>query len=200
MNKVVYRVGGWWLSFSWFMLLICNSVTPLVHGWNLPLSGGGRIAYEGGLLRIRTERVENLPNMPDAEASVDPFVLDAIEIRDTKTMKGFGAYAVQELPKHTFLGFYAGIHRTSLDGLENPGYIMTLDGGETYLDGYQRAQDRSTFSPVHLNHADKPDSNCLRILEDQRCAFFTARDIEEDEELTFDYGTNYWRGREQYKI
>ena len=182
--------------------MIFFDVTPTTQAWNLPLPGGGRVAYEGGLLRIRTQGTQDLPSMPEAGAQIGTDILAAIEVRDTKTAKGFGAYCTgtEGLPMHSFLGFYQGIQRDSLENLENTEYIMTLDGGATYLDGYERAQDRSTFSPVHLNHADKPDCNCLRILENGRCAFFTARDIEKGEELTFDYGSNYWRGRESDKI
>jgi len=185
---------------SYVLTLLAFIFVSSAMAWNLPLPGGGRIAYEGGLLRIRGKSTEDLPFIPDKEAVVDPLVLGAIEIRDTKTKKGFGAYAMKELPKHTFLGFYEGVQRESLDELENTEYIMSLDGGATYLDGYERAQDRSKFSPVHLNHADKPESNCVRILGDQRCAFFTGRCISEGEELTFDYGSNYWRGREHNKL
>eukprot|EP00977_Amphora_coffeiformis_P014890 scaffold4244_cov167-Amphora_coffeaeformis.AAC.3 len=151
------------------IMLAFISISPAL-AWNLPLPGGGRIAYEGGLLRIRGQSAKDLPYMPHAEATIDPLVLGTIEIRDTKTIKGFGAYAKKELPKHTFLGFYEGTPRTVLEGLENNEYIISLDGGATYLDGYERAQDRSKFSPAHLNHADKPKSNCLRILGDHRCA------------------------------
>ena len=117
--------------FSTLFMLAFIFVSPAL-AWNLPLPGGGRVAYEGGLLRIRGESAEDLPNMPHAEATMDPLVLRAIEIRDTKTIKGFGAYAIKELPKHTFLGFYEGIPRASLAELENTEYIMSLDGGATY--------------------------------------------------------------------
>jgi len=65
-----------------------------------------------------------------------------------------------------------------------------------------RAQDRSSFSVVHLNHADKESSscNCIRLLEDDRVAFFTSRRIMFGEELCFDYGKNFWSGREDEKI
>ena len=61
-----------------------------------------------------------------------------------------------------------------------------------------RAQDRSKFSPVHLNHADKGTTACnvIRLLEDDRVAFFSSRDIFAGEELCFDYGSNFWKGRE----
>lgn len=197
---------------TWILFWLClgTAFRPCpIFAWNIPLPGGGRVSYKKGILRIRFEDDHNLPPMPPTDAKVSANVLKAIQVRDTKTAKGYGAYCIQPLPKHTFLGFYEGTPYTSIENLANKEYIMTLDGGATYLDGYERAQDRSTFSPVHLNHADKsPDCNCLRILRDndddddqqQQCAFFTARDIQVGEELAFDYGANYWRGREQDKI
>lgn len=167
-----------------------------------PSQAGVALPFKTACCEFRTASDEGLPAMPAADTTVDPTVLAAIAIRDTGTAKCFGAYCVADdgSAKHTFLGFYEGQRRTTLEGLDSTEYIMTLDGGATYLDGYERAQDRSTFSTVHLNHADKPACNCLRILQDNRCAFFTARDVASGEELTFDYGGNYWRGREQDKI
>lgn len=194
-------VGG-----SLLVLLLLLLIAP-VTAWNLPLPGGGRVAYEQGLLRIRLEPKNDsmMPTMPPSDATIAPDVLASIEICDTGTVKGYGAYCTRPLSKHTFLGFYEGTQRSSLPPIsseDSNDYIMSLDGGATYLDGYQRAQDRTTFSPVHLNHADKdkPECNCLRILQNGQCAFFTARDIDKGEELSFDYGANYWRGRSQQKI
>mmetsp|Transcript_56681 Transcript_56681/g.169337 ORF Transcript_56681/g.169337 Transcript_56681/m.169337 type:complete len:84 (-) Transcript_56681:185-436(-) len=81
-------------------------------------------------------------------------------------------------------------------------YVMSLDGGVTFIDGYDRAQDRSIFSPVHLNHVDgdQEGCNCFRLLEGTQVAFFTSRPIEGGEELCFDYGKNFWRGRERDKL
>mmetsp|Transcript_6259 Transcript_6259/g.10877 ORF Transcript_6259/g.10877 Transcript_6259/m.10877 type:complete len:81 (-) Transcript_6259:91-333(-) len=74
---------------------------------------------------------------------------------------------------------------------------MSLDGGMTFLDGYEIAQDRSTFTPAHLNHQDKnhPGCNCLRICQHDLVAFFTSRPTKAGEELCFDYGDNYWKER-----
>eukprot|EP00550_Attheya_septentrionalis_P012929 CAMPEP_0198304236 /NCGR_PEP_ID=MMETSP1449-20131203/57297_1 /TAXON_ID=420275 /ORGANISM="Attheya septentrionalis, Strain CCMP2084" /LENGTH=114 /DNA_ID=CAMNT_0044006751 /DNA_START=387 /DNA_END=734 /DNA_ORIENTATION=- len=81
-------------------------------------------------------------------------------------------------------------------------YVLSLDGGVTFLDGSERAMDRSCFSPVHLNHADREtwQCNCIReLLNDNQVVFFTARDIIEGEELCFNYGDNFWKGREHLK-
>lgn len=66
----------------------------------------------------------------------------------------------------------------------------------------KRAQNRETFSTVHLNHANKGthECNCIRIMENERVAFFASRDIEIDEELCFDYGFHFWIGREDEKL
>ena len=72
--------------------------------------------------------------------------------------------------------------------------MLSLDGGVTFIDGYDRAQDRSCFSPAHLNHedSDKEGCNCVRVLdkEGKGVAFFTQRLVAEGEELCFDYGYN----------
>ena len=71
-----------------------------------------------------------------------------------------------------------------------------------YFKTIYRAKDRNSFSTVHLNHADKNthECNCIRLFEDDRVAFFTSRDIDINEELCFDYGSNFWRGRENEKV
>jgi SET domain-containing protein len=53
-----------------------------------------------------------------------------------------------------------------------------------------------------LNHADKESEECnvVRLLDEDRVAFFTSRDICSGEELLFDYGRNFWKGREDKKL
>ena len=49
-------------------LLVLVLAAPTAFAWTVPLPGGGRIAYEGGLLRIRTANADDLPPMPAADA------------------------------------------------------------------------------------------------------------------------------------
>ena len=186
------------ISLLCFLLLLHVSF-PSSQAWNIPLPGGGKLSYDGTLLRIQTNKVDDLPPFPALETF--PTASGSVEVRDTGTSKGFGAFCTKPLAKHAFLGFYEGEIRTNLSDC-HADYIMSLDGGLTYCDGYQRAQDRKSFSPVHLNHCDGTldECNCLRLLENGRVAFFTSRDIEVGEELSFDYGSNYWKGREDEKI
>uniref|UniRef100_A0A7S2YKT9 SET domain-containing protein n=1 Tax=Entomoneis paludosa TaxID=265537 RepID=A0A7S2YKT9_9STRA len=172
--------------------------------WSIPLPGGRKASFEDGILRIQLEDVNNLPTVPPLGTKMDPKVESSIQVLDTGTSKGYGTFCVATLESRAFLGFYEGTLRSTIDDLENTEYIMSIEGGAKYLDGFERAQDRTTFSPVHLNHADKesPQCNCLRVLCDdvKNVAFFTSRQIEVGEELCFDYGNNYWIGREQEKI
>ncbi|CAJ1961273.1 unnamed protein product [Cylindrotheca closterium] len=216
------------MSLRFTILLLLSSFISRYQAWTIPLPGGGKISYEGsdGLLRIQTQPsppgLEQMTEALTSASQIDPLIEASIVIKDTGTIKGYGAYWMDEeqggvvLPKHTFLGFYQGEARNSLDSIKNTEYLMTLDGGNTYVDGYERAQDRSVFSPVHLNHEDASKANCVRMLltflshdengsdnnngRIKQCAFFTSRDIACGEELTFDYGSNYWRGRESEKI
>lgn len=174
----------------------------LTSAWNIGLPGGRKVSFDDGVFRIRLEDVRTLPTVPPRDTP--PAATTKIQVRDTGTVKGCGAFCLEPMAKHTFLGFYEGVRITSLlkEELDNPGdYVLSLDGGATFLDGYQRAQDRTTFSPAHLNHADKgtDECNCLRVLGENNVdvAFFTARDVREDEELCFDYGAQYWEGHRQ---
>lgn len=207
--------------FSILLMIFCCCCC-YCQAWTIPLPGGGKISFEpsDGLLRIQTQpqpaELEELAAALTIQSQMDPLIQPSTIVKDTGTVKGYGVYWTDEkqqaLPKHTFLGFYEGTPRSSLEGLENTEYIMSLDGGQSYVDGYDRAQDRSVFSPVHFNHQEAPKANCVRMLlrlddansnsnnQSRQCAFFTSRDIECDEELTFDYGENYWRGRESEKI
>jgi len=202
----------------------------------VPLPGGRSISFnqDTGVLRI------NLAAPSETNVSVPPLgtepleqVRTSIEVKDTGTAKGFGAFCrldcgstrsgseteVVGIPSGSFLGFYSGevvTTREELDakiakrrsfGEEDTArnamdYVMSLDGGLTFIDGYERAQDKSEFAPVHLNHADKgtPGCNIIRLLEDDRVAFFTLRDIIPGEEMCFNYGANFWKGREGDKI
>jgi SET domain-containing protein len=150
---------------------------------------------------------------------IDPHILASIEVRHTgSNLKGYGAYAIADIDEDVFLGFYEGTKIESREALDAvirerrkkagpkcdsaSDYIMNVDGGVTFIDGFERAQDKSLFSTVHLNHADQESLNCnvIRLLEDDRIAFFTSQFIHAGEELCFDYGSNFWRGKEQNKI
>ncbi len=169
--------------------------------WSIPFPGGGKVSFQDGILRIQTRAAPNA-TIPPPGSCASSQTLHSIEIRDTGTVKGYGAYCISDLPQCTFLGFYPDdCVITDLKESASSDYVLSLDGGATFLDGYARAQNRTVFSPAHLNHADSDtfECNCFRLLQNRTVAFFTSRDIRQGEELCFDYGPNYWRGRRMRK-
>ena len=209
---------GPYLRYLWQCLLVALVLAfPVSAAWNLPFPGGSSVSFEDGVLRIGTSSGDNSEcQIPPKDTVIQPSILNCIKVKDTgHPMKGYGAFCEQySIPKHTFLGFYSGKRIVrDLNKLDQPllssensnnagEYLLSLDGGVTFLDGYERAQNRSIFNPVHLNHKDKSDEgcNCFRLAEKETVAFFTSRDILIGEELCCDYGGNYWRGRESDKI
>lgn len=185
------------------LLFCCQLLLISVNSWTVPLPGGRKVSFDDGLLRIQTRAVpEAFIPPPGSQASEE--ILRRIQIRDTGTAKGHGAYCTQSIPQGTFLGFYPDdcVLTSPSEFVNSDEYVLSLDGGATFLDGYTRAQNRTVFSPVHLNHADQDtlECNCFRLLQNRTVAFYTAREVSEGEELCFDYGSNYWRGRENEKI
>lgn len=108
----------------------------------------------------------NIP-IPPKGTKINQDVIDSIEIRDTGIhKKGFGAFAKNEIKSGAFLGFYEGEviksrerlddivkmrkgeaeeavaiagseinERTSIGAMD---YVMSLDGGVTFIDGFER--------------------------------------------------------------
>ena len=207
------------LLLSIIITIICTTVTEAMI-IRIPLPGGRGISInpDTGVIRIKlASDAERKVDVPPMGTRPSDQIIDSIVVKDTGTIKGFGAFSRAEIPCDSFLGFYEGQVLTSREELDAKiaerksameevsnamDYVMALDGGVTFLDGYDRALDRSKFSPVHFNHADKGTKECniIRLLEDDRVAFFTSRVILKGEELCFDYGRNFWKGREANKI
>lgn len=197
--------------------------------FDLRFPGGRSLSYQGGVLRINlSQPAVPLPPAPPRTATVRSEVLAGIEVRDTGTGRGWGAFATAPLGEGTFLGWYEGevvkgrealdeaiLRRRRGEGGDGDGgrgkgkggagdYVLSLDGGATFIDGFVRAAERSTFSPCHLNHEDGGNDgcNCVRVLDGDAAgvAFFTARDVSVGEELCFDYGNKFWEGRVGEKL
>jgi hypothetical protein len=189
------------------LVLAALFTTTYVTSFEIPLPGGGRVKLEsGGVVRIRLGEEPDLPRVPPVGTLPEKSTLSSILVRDTGTIKGYGAFCSKPLQQDTFLGFYEGRRVESREELERTSksmdYVMSIDGGYTFLDGFECALNRDLFSPAHLNHENKglDGCNCVRVLSEGRVAFFTSRNILEGQELCFDYGDNYWRGREDEKL
>ncbi|KAJ8604366.1 hypothetical protein CTAYLR_002562 [Chrysophaeum taylorii] len=123
----------------------------------------------------------------------------SIEVRATGDGRGRGAFATQAIPKGTFLGSYEGDILGSSDLLDryatsDPEYVIRVDAN-CFLDG-RAARRKSSFTPALMNHATA--ANVVRYCSSRRppvVDFFADAEIPEGDELCFDYGDAFWRGR-----
>jgi hypothetical protein len=117
-----------------------------------------------------------------------------IQIRSAGA-KGRGAFAGQKIPKGVSVGDYEG-ERMSEEDMESrykdenwSSYVFEVRDG-VYIDA--RDETRSSWHR-YINHSCRP--NLESVVEPQgrgRVWFRTLREIQADEELTFDYGDMYW--------
>ena len=77
---------------------------------------------------------------------------------------------------------------------------MGLDD-EFVLDAAANAANTLRFHPGHMNHSRRR-ANVVRFWRrGEGCvSMFVARDVGVGEELLFDYGRRYWRGRERLEL
>lgn len=140
-----------------------------------------------------------------APSTGPPLAEGAIQVRPTEDGRGNGAFALQHIPAGTYLGNYEG------DMLDEVSYWARYPAGvadycikvdrEWTIDGRDRAQDTSRFSPCHMNHSGVRH-NVVRSTKrrDRTVSFFTRKDIQVGEELLLDYGPVYWKSREDQMV
>lgn len=108
-----------------------------------------------------------------------------LAVRPSRPGLGKGLFATRALRGGEFITEYAGIHipTSYADTLDNR-YLFELDTDWT-IDG-------SSGSNIarYMNHSCVP--NCEGEIRDGRILIFAARDIRRGEELTIDYGEEYF--------
>lgn len=69
------------------------------------------------------------------------------------------------------------------------------------IDAARHVADTSRFHAVHMNHsAGRANVRRFYARAQKRVAFFAVRDVQPGEELLYDYGKQYWRGREHLEL
>ncbi|MBM3202001.1 MAG: SET domain-containing protein [Chlamydiae bacterium] len=110
---------------------------------------------------------------------------------------GFGVYALSTIAENSFIGEYTGVvrerHRRK-DRLNDYvfGYVIGKYDTPWVID----AKDQGNFTRF-FNHSLQPNltSKCMIIDGISHIIFFSNRKIEKGEQLTYDYGPYYWKGR-----
>ncbi len=111
----------------------------------------------------------------------------------------YGLFANQDFEKGAFLGEYTGIikkYRPIID--DKNAYCFE------YTIGYKKTKytidAREKGSLIRfVNHSSSPNLSPIAIVSDNvmHIIFRTNRHVAKDEELTYDYGPNYWAKREK---
>jgi uncharacterized protein len=98
---------------------------------------------------------------------------------------GLGLFANKDLKKDDFIIEYTGKPLTHDEADQRGGrYLFTLND-TTVLDGTGREH-----TARYINHSCDPNIEAV-IEDEEQIMFYALRDIEKDEELTFDYGEEY---------
>ena len=118
----------------------------------------------------------------------------SITIKETKD-RGLGVFATAPINNGTFLTDYVGKVVPSEELLRDhpdaePEYAFRVDDA-LYIDA-----ENSTHWSKRMNHnALAPNVDFEVTASPPRVRFATIRDVKKGEELTFDYGTEFWDGR-----
>jgi SET domain len=131
-----------------------------------------------------------------------------IVVRETDDGRGRGAFAAVCIPANTSLGDYQGelLDTAAFLSRYPPGalaeYAIAVDSLHV-LDGRAAVAGARNFTPALMNHSRRRERvNVARLhsRRDRRVSFYTSRAVEAGEELMFDYGRRYWRGREDMEM
>ncbi|TSC85532.1 MAG: histone-lysine N-methyltransferase [Parcubacteria group bacterium Gr01-1014_8] len=107
-------------------------------------------------------------------------------IRRSKPGLGYGLFATNAIPAGEFVLEYKGRHvpTETADKLKTK-YLFEIDSSWT-IDGSTRAN-----TARYVNHSCAP--NCEADVRDGKVLIFANREIEAGEELTIDYGEEYFK-------
>lgn len=114
---------------------------------------------------------------------------------------GYGAFADQDMDKGIYIGEYTGLVR-QLD-LVHPSLNAYCFHYPTrfWSWNYYVVDSKSEGNELRfVNHSDKPNLQPICICDRGilHLALITNREVKEGEELTFNYGTDYWKRREKF--
>ena len=120
--------------------------------------------------------------------------------------RGRGLFATEFIADGSYLMDYRGDVITLGQFLQRyPSFVGTYVfevGPETFIDA---ADPKKSNIARFMNHGTSAQAlNVKRVRrkwpQEPRVLFFAARDIEAGEELCFDYGNDYWEGREDFLV
>ncbi|MFA6118904.1 MAG: SET domain-containing protein [Parachlamydiales bacterium] len=133
------------------------------------------------------------------EKEISTHFVPDVYIKWIDPIKEYGLFANSDLPNRAYLGEYTGVIKK---------YNRLIDNKNSYLFEYHIGYKKSPYTIDarekgsiirFVNHSSKPNIVPLSVYLDgaMHLIFRTNRKIKKDEELTYDYGPNYWKKREK---
>lgn len=125
-------------------------------------------------------------------------LLAPVAIKWIDAFMGYGLFAEKAIKKEQFIGQYAGVvrkvHRLSP---ELNGYCIHLPTRFWSYNYFVIDAEKAGNELRFANHSSQPNMRPLCVIDRGlvHIAFFATREIEAQEELTFDYGKDYWQKR-----
>jgi hypothetical protein len=143
-----------------------------------------------------TLEVEQLKNIQRGEIA-------DVDVKHVSAEVGAGVFARSPIAKGAFLGEYAGELRFLMPSqmfafAEGNPYAFELSGELPWKRGMAMvdSRERGNFTRF-LNHSYRPNLDVQQVLtkDGYHTIFLALRDIEPGEQLMFNYGRHYWKGR-----
>lgn len=136
-------------------------------------------------------------------------------VRDTTDGRGRGLFVAKPIAAETYLFDYLDSPAFIIDqveferrcesptGTQSGDYAIGItlpDGVHVYLDAQDLLSSKHARFMNHAEHAPTRNCECWTItpptIDHVRAMIFASRDLAVGEELCWDYGADYWRGRE----
>ena len=110
-----------------------------------------------------------------------------IEVRPSRMEgAGQGLFARRPIAKGDFIVEYTGVRIPTKEANEHQGrYLFEVEGTDWTVDG-----EPSSSPAKYINHSCDPNAEAR--VEDEHINMYAVRDIKREEEITIDYGQEYF--------
>ncbi len=105
-----------------------------------------------------------------------------------RSSAGLGLFANQEFKKGDFIIEYTGEQITHEESDRRGGKYLFILNEKIVVDGKERKN-----TARYINHACSPNAEAETDDEEKKIRIFARRKIKKGEEITYDYGKEYWK-------